>query len=451
MVDPRGHGAMSFPRDPMRIALFAFIVVSIARVHQFVPALAVLRPGLLTLAVAAGFAVLVPGKVAWKNVTGTWMGRAVVVYAATAVVASFAGISLGGSASYLMSDFSKVIISTLILMAAIGTASDLRLFLWAYVLSMAVWIYMAFFVFETASTNTGVNRLGDLFMFDANDLGVVLMMGLPFTFMLMSTASRIGKVVLWTVLLGVLGTVTLTGSRGALVGLGTLALFALVTETSVSIVKRVGVTVALAFVLVWAAPPGYWDQMRTIIDPADDYNVTAVDGRLPIMKRGFGYFLDRPLFGVGPNNFGRAEMQNPEKLAMLPPGAPLRNIAPHNTYIQVLAELGAVGFVVWCYVLIRGGVGGWRLRRRIPRVWARGCAEQRFLHRVVHFFPMAFLGLAVPSTFVSFAYISVPFVLFAFYAGCSRLVSLRLQADSGNSRGGASRIAPRTGTGQMVQ
>lgn len=417
------------PRDPMRLALFVFIVVSIARVHQLVPALAVLRPGMLTLAIASGFALLVPEKVAWRNLTDTWMGRAILAYAATTIFASFAGLSLGGSASYLISDFSKVVVSTFILLAALRTVNDLRFFLWAYVVSMAVWIYMAFFVFETAATTTGMSRLGDLYMFDANDLGVVLIMGLPFALILMAGAGRMVRLALWGVLLGVFATVALTGSRGALVGLGVLSVFVLVTEGRVSVVKRVAVALGLVGALVFAAPPGYWDQMQTIVDPTDDYNVTDIDGRVPIMKRGFGYFLERPLFGVGPNNFGRAEMQNPDKRAMLAPGAALRNIAPHNTYIQVLAELGGVGFFIWIYILLRGGVGGWRLRRRMPKRWARGSREERFLYSAGYYFPMVFLGFAVPSVFVSFAYISPPFVVFAFYGAFHRMAEARLRAE----------------------
>ena len=68
------------PRDPLRIAIFLYIIVSIARVHQLIPGLASLRPGLLLLGVAVGFAFLAPGSVGWKNLDHSWPAKALFAY-----------------------------------------------------------------------------------------------------------------------------------------------------------------------------------------------------------------------------------------------------------------------------------------------------------------------------------------------------------------------------------
>ena len=47
------------------------------------------------------------------------------------------------------------------------------------------------------------------------------------------------------------------------------------------------------------APPGYWDQMGTILEPTEDYNWSDPIGRRQIMIRGMGYIAQYPVFGLG--------------------------------------------------------------------------------------------------------------------------------------------------------
>ena len=48
------------------------------------------------------------------------------------------------------------------------------------------------------------------------------------------------------------------------------------------------------------APPGYWKSMQTILeDPKADYNWDSLNGRRQLAKRGMGYMLAYPVFGVG--------------------------------------------------------------------------------------------------------------------------------------------------------
>lgn len=413
----------------MRLALFLVVLVNIARIQYVFPFLAPFRLALLSLAVATGFAVLSPKAVAWKNLFSTWMGVAMGVYGFWTIVASFFGISLGGSATYLIEEFSRTLVATFIFLAGIRAAQDLWFFMWAYVLSMGVWVYLAFFRFETSSQGSQVNRLGNLYTFDANDLGVVLLMGIPFIFMLLPTADRRQRLVIFGILLGVVGTLALTGSRGAFLGAAALGAFMLFTLHEVEVWKRVGTVVAAGLILLVAAPQGYWQQMSTILDPSEDYNVTDVDGRVEIFKRGVTYVADHPVFGLGPENFGRAEIANPVKRAMVPHMTGIKMVAPHNTYLQVAAELGIVGLMIWMYILGRGFFESYGLRKRLPKRWKKGTQEERFLYAAGYFFPVSFIGFAVPATFVSFAYAAPPFMLFAYYGAYIRVLEDRLKAE----------------------
>lgn len=72
--------------------------------------------------------------------------------------------------------------------------------------------------------------------------------------------------------------------------------------------------------------------------------------RLELLKGAWQMFLNRPLFGQGPNTFGTAFNAFQQQ-----PG--FYSINPHNFYLQALAETGLIGFlalVFWLSKLIRG-------------------------------------------------------------------------------------------------
>ena len=104
-------------------------------------------------------------------------------------------------------------------------------------------------------------------------------------------------------------------------------------------------------------------------------------------------------------------------------------IAPHNTYVQVGAEMGIPALTIWLFLLLGGTVGLWRLRRRLPASWEHESAERKFLSDACLFLPISFLGFAVTSLFLSHAYTIVPYVIFAYLGGLHLLVHKELQKD----------------------
>jgi O-antigen ligase len=187
--------------------------------------------------------------------------------------------------------------------------------------------------------------------------------------------------------------------------------------------------------LVAAAPPGYWRQMSTIMEPTEDYNYSSVDGRRALIQRGLGYMAEYPVFGLGINNFARAECSISPKLAKLRIGGPVRCKAPHNSYLEAGAELGVPGFLVWVSLVVGGIVAPLRLRRRLPRSWMRGSEAERFIYGATSFFPVAMIGFAVTSFFVSFAWSDTFHLLGALLAGLYIAARVQMQGDSGNGSG----------------
>jgi O-antigen ligase len=188
--------------------------------------------------------------------------------------------------------------------------------------------------------------------------------------------------------------------------------------TRIHLWKRVFFVAATAAGLAVAGPPGYWQQMRTMFSPTQDYNWLAPGGRRQIWLRGVGYMLAYPVFGVGIGNFGRAEATISERAKNWRPGYPgIRWSAPHNSFLEAGAELGVPGLVLWSSLVLGGTVAMLRQRRRLPEWWARGDREQRFLYLAATYLPVSLTGFAASSFFVSFAFLDPVYILAAFMSG----------------------------------
>jgi len=435
-----------FARDPLRIALFLLTVVTISRVHQAL-GLGALHPALLLFAFAAGYAFITPGALVRESPLRYWPPRVMLALLVLACLSAAFGISLGGSATFILTDYVKVIIYAFLLIAVIRGTSDLAMFVLAYVVSSGVLVWMAVFIFRLQMTSEGMARLSNMYTYDANDLGCVLITGLPLTVLAFQTSRTRGKILSGAILAGVGLAVARSGSRGAFLGLAVVGLAILVMLKEVPAPRRVAFVGAVVVALLFAAPKGYWDQMATIFQPTQDYNWTERDGRKQIWERGMHYMWTHPLFGVGIANFGRAEGTISELAKNFQPGeAGIRWAAPHNSFIQAGAELGIPGLVLWSSLVFGGIAACIRLRKRLPGAWLHGDQEQRFLYLTSVYLPISFLGFAVTAFFVSFAYLDPIYILAAYVVGLHRSVYVKLR-QAGAPPTGAQPARPGRGVG----
>lgn len=427
--------------DILRVVLFALLMMTIGRVHQYFGFLEPLRPALLTTVIGLAVVVFKPHLVSFAVLKRSWQARVVIALVVWACIGAPFGLSLGGSASFILSDYSKVLALWLLLTLAIRSTRDLRFLIWAYLAGAGFLCYLSVFVYGVSSVGSLTMRLsGNLFMYDPNDICVLLLIALPLTLLVFQATRGIQR---WTALaIAVLSgaAVALSGSRGGFVGLGAVVLALLVFANSISIQKRVGFAVSLALALVFAAPEGYWDQMKTILEPKSDYNWDSEDGRLEIWKRGLGYMLRNPITGVGIDNFGRAEGTISEKARYHVPGTGLKFNAPHNSTVQVGAELGLPGLFFWLALTVGNIIALVRLRRRIPARWANGSPDEQYLHGLTLYLPIAIFGFIVTSSFVSFAYLDPIYILVAFSSGLCVLAEHRMAIERRGRRRGARRV-----------
>lgn len=446
----RGIGQWLRALDPVRVSIYAQIVIGISAIQMFIGSLNSLRPALMFMALGVFGIMRKPNDVAWRALRLSWVPKAVLALFLLACGSVFFGISAGGSANYITSFYWKTVLFSLMILIGVRNARDLALFMWAFTISVGILVFLAIFVMDVNVTNTGLGRVQGAGMFDANDLGLVFLMGLPLAFLFSFNAQGVGRWIARALVVGVPVGVALTGSRGAMVGFVVLGPVLFFTLSRIGIGKRVGAVALVAISLAVAAPEGYWEQMRTILDPDEDYNVTEDYGRVALAKRGVGYMLSYPIFGVGIGNFSRAE-GTISSLAVeaLSSGQSAQWWAPHNTYVQVGAELGAIALLIWLSLLYAGTVGLWRLHARIPVRWEAESSERRFLREACLFLPGSFLTFGVTSFFLSHAYTPPLYIFVAFLGSLHVLVGRELRRDA-LVRAGGTPSHSKTALGQLA-
>jgi O-antigen ligase len=415
--------------DPLRMLLLLLTIVTISRVHLHYPMLAKLRPVLLLSAGTVAYAYLNPRQLTTASVLKVWPMRLVAILGVLACCSAAFGISLGNSALFILDSFSKTLAYAFLIAWSIRQVRDLYTLVWAFVISCAILSFFSIFVFGLSSGGGEAARLGEMYTYDSNDLGVIMMIGLPLTLLLLAVDRGAKRLLLLIVLIGISAAMARSGSRGGFLGLVAVGIAAFFLVPGVSVARRVSLLSAALVALSVAAPPGYWKQMSTIMSPKGDYNYSSVDGRTALIKRGMGYMSQYPVFGIGIWNFAKAECTISPKVESRTTNGPLRCVAPHNSLVQAGTELGISGLVVWASLLFGAIVAPIRLRRRLPPSWRTGAAGERFLYAATTFFAIAMIGFAVTSFFVSFAFADPIYLMAAFLTGLYISVGAQLQAE----------------------
>lgn len=165
------------------------------------------------------------------------------------------------------------------------------------------------------SQGTRITYLGMLA--DPNDLGMFLVMNVPFALYCVTRSK--GLKLFWIMaLLVTLYGIFLTNSRGAFLGIVCVAGLWMLHKHGIK--KTVGSLVfLLPIVLVVAS------KFRTI-----DAEEESAVGRIEAWYEGFQMLIHHPIFGVGMNRFTE-----------------YNDLTAHNSYVLIAAELGLVGYILW--------------------------------------------------------------------------------------------------------
>jgi O-antigen ligase len=154
------------------------------------------------------------------------------------------------------------------------------------------------------------------FFGDPNDLGMFLVMCIPFTIYFYTSGKAFTKIIMTSIFGAIIYGVYLTGSRGTMLGVGSLAgIYFLVTYAGP---KLFIAAIALAPIAATVAA-----SLQSNID-------ASANGRLEAWYFGIQMMLSNPIFGIGKGRFIQEH-----------------DLVAHNSYVHIVGELGIPGYSLW--------------------------------------------------------------------------------------------------------
>jgi O-antigen ligase len=292
----------------------------------------------------------------------------------------------GGSLDFFLNSFSILLLFIYLLIWCVNNEDELNKLCWSFVLSVLI-------IDITALVNPSLVK-GRVFVsstYDPNDMALLLVIAFPLMFYMMENHSGWKKLLLAVTQMMTLMIILKTGSRGGMVALvAVLAIIAL-QKGSGYIARRLPILALLVFIALSSATPEHMERFGTIFSMGSDYNMTTNGGRLEIWKRGIAILLHNPLLGCG---VGQYETAN----GMMHGGTWQ---TAHNSFIQIGAELGIMGLVLFVLMLKRSITSLRESELKIEKSWlAKGTLT-------------ALYGFCVGGFFLSWAYYNATYFLIA--------------------------------------
>lgn len=401
--------------DPLLLAVAAYQLVAVGRVHQLFSVLEIIHPATLTGLLA--IVLFATDRQAHRRLHDLFAGptKYIGAFLVWMVVSTPGALVVGTSVDVVFGNFLKTALMYLVVVGAIRGPRDVERLVMVYLIAATLYAVVVISRFDLGAGDAW--RLGHLYYYDANDFATFVVTALPFGLYFLHAGRRLPARLFACLALGVLALAFVrTGSRGGFIALVAVVGFIVLKYTAIALRWRIGATALVALVVIGAASDQYWTQMGTILSDAD-YNRTDESGRMHIWRRGIGYMLSNPVFGVGPGNFQAAE-------GMLSPLADRQNFnvgvrwnAAHNSYIQVGAELGIPGLFIFV-AMIASTFGALRqLNRRLADDDDEAESHARALTNALM---AAVVGFVVGAYFLSLVYTELFYTLVALAVGLQK-------------------------------
>jgi O-antigen ligase len=416
-------GARAQPWDPLLLAVALYILTSVGRIQQVFTFLTPLRPTLLAGVLSIGLFVF--SKDRRRSLARLRHPITTTALAMFALVAVSVPLSIGPGISlkFLLNDFAKTIVLFLVVAGSVRSYADIRRLGFVFLLSAT--IYSTVLLVRTGGVGTA--RLGEEYTYDANDIALLIAMAIPFAFFGVVNDRRLAARLfgVYALLVNAVAFIK-TGSRGGFLAAIVLFAFYALLNRGVRKSVRFSVVGLVVIVLAFAGPSWYWEQMHTLTDPGQDYNVSSETGRIQVWKRGIGYMMSNPVTGVGAACFQRAEGTLSDVGRQLAAeGKGWKWSAAHNSFLQAGAELGLPGLIVFVVLLYHVFRTFFTLSRRASRGRGRAAREASGLAFAG---ASAMVAFAVAGFFLSQAYSGMLFTIAGFAVAMAKLARAEQQA-----------------------
>ncbi|MBC7894859.1 MAG: O-antigen ligase family protein [Cytophagaceae bacterium] len=340
-------------------AVTAYMLVSMARIHEIVPQLGPLRLGMLTGMIAIATAVSAIRKDILSSILASPVTKGLAVVVLFAVLTMPTGVWPKASFNYLSRTYYNALLLFVLTAAVFADRRAARVIITALVADVAL-----AGMYALLRSAPGRYEMG--YTYDANETASLFVMTVPWAIYLLLTEKGLprwlGMAALPVCAIGLLK----TGSRGGLLSAMALVPFLLVLAPPKRRAQFTLLVVAGALVTALSMGEQAVFRLRKAFDTTE-YNYTTRDGRMEIWKRGVSYIKGSPLLGVGIDGFQYKELQSKKN-----EGFGVRQAAAHNMYIQVAAELGLIGFGGFLAMLFGGQYSCVLARRRAKLAISRG-------------------------------------------------------------------------------
>jgi O-antigen ligase len=251
---------------------------------------------------------------------------------------------MGGAVGTFTELFAKVMLIFILMVNTLSSPKRVEQFIWLIVIASG---YLAFrAVFDYAR---GINLIengrvqgavGGMFK-NPNDLALNMVGVLPLAVALaMRPIAAVRRLAALACAAFMLGAVIASHSRS-----GTVGLFAMAVVLLVQVARRrpgLGVAIVVAVMMAMPlAPSSYWDRVSSITDGSRD-ETGSREARRTLLRESFRAFTENPFTGVGAGMF----------MVYKPDAREQAWREAHNVLLQVAAELGIPGLLVFGFLLV---------------------------------------------------------------------------------------------------
>lgn len=252
----------------------------------------------------------------------------------------------GGSWETFSDKWIKSLLAYFLVAGLVISARDARRVMNTLAISSVIIVVLAR-VFKQIGADGRLYVAGQSTLSNPNDAAQLLLVGLPFLYLIMTTSVMPARVLAFLSIPAVIYTISATGSRGAL--LASLVVGAVIFwgASPGNKLKGAVASILLLGLLIILVPGQLKDRYSTIFsqEAANEGDQMALDSkeqRWFLLKQSVRLSLTHPLFGVGLGQFAVASGDDASSLGMR---APWRET--HNTYTQVSSETGFPGFILY--------------------------------------------------------------------------------------------------------
>jgi O-antigen ligase len=401
---PRG-GVKTSGWDLLLVCVATYVAMAVGRVHELFPVLMPLKPTFVAAALAVCLYLLQQSGRRSVRLLRSRTTTCLLLLLLWAALSVPTALNQGAAFHSLTDSFVKTVLMGLLLAGSLRGFRDVERLMLVY---FAVTVVYASVVLMRFQLNAEDWRFNHLYTYDSNDFATLIVSAMPLGLyfvlaqrsLLLRALAIIGLAVLAVGLIR-------SASRGGFLALLAVGTFVLLRFTTLPARSRLAGLVVILAVVFAAASDRYWTQMQTILNPKQDYNATSDAGRIKIWERGLGYMAAHPVLGVGVNNFPVAEGTISPLARLQERGIGVRWGAAHNSFIQVGAELGIPGLLLFVGVIASAFASLGRVARNARRIGPAGVGVSRLAQSLM----AALVGFVVGAFFLSLAYADMLYML----------------------------------------